>query len=50
MMKKFRNVQKIRNESRNRPEIMQVLEKNSTCLIAVTSASPKAVVKAIKLC
>ena len=50
MMKKFRNVPKIRNESRNRREIMQVLEKDSMCLIAVTSASAKAVVNAIKLC
>ena len=50
MMKKFRNVPKIRNESRNHREIMLASEKNSMCLIAVTSASPKVVVKAIKLC
>ena len=50
MMEKIQNMQNIRNEGRNRREMMQVLEKNSMCLIAVTSAFPKAVVKAIKLC
>ena len=41
----------ISNESRNRQEIIiQVLEKISTCLIAVKAAFPKSVVKAIRLC